>query len=202
MISILLMVLGGILAVVGFFGLMALMIEPVHTMYMVIFRRKDDYVYYETKPGKALLKRNKKSLAVSCIFFLIVGIASFCLGFFLRFGPRGLNSLFAPQVESGAQVGSSEMPGNKKKSVNTDGNYVDSEGNEHYDYVIIRKDMITYRDEKPRTIKEFEAYLEELRIQDGEREFFLVDDFALANVYHQVEEIIERSGMKYKGDRK
>ena len=62
MIGILLMIVGVIFALIGFFILLALMFEPVYSMYMVIFRRKDDYVYYETKPGKALLQRNKKSL--------------------------------------------------------------------------------------------------------------------------------------------
>ena len=71
MIAIIMMVVGAILAIVGFLGLLSLMFEPLYTMYMVIFRRKDDYVYYETKPGKALLQKNKKALRSSCIFFLI-----------------------------------------------------------------------------------------------------------------------------------
>ena len=103
MIAILLMVIGAIFAIAGFLGLLALVIEPLHTMYMVIFRRKDDYVYYETKPGKALLQKNKKSLRGSCIFLLVFGILMFSLGFFLKFSPRGLDSLFSKQVEEGTE---------------------------------------------------------------------------------------------------
>ncbi|MBP5281019.1 MAG: hypothetical protein J6Z22_00810 [Lachnospiraceae bacterium] len=200
MVSIILMVVGGFLTIVGFVGLMALMFEPVHTMFMVIFRRKDDYVYYETRPGKALLQRNKKSLGGSCVFFMIVGILCFALGFFLRYGPRGLNSLFAPEVENGAQVGSSTVLGNKKAKINSDGNYVDSEGNEYFDYVIIRGSMITYRGEEPKTVEEFERFLEELRLQEGSREFFIDDDFAASVTYRQVEQLIKDKGMTYKGE--
>ena len=184
MIAILLMVVGGILAIAGFLGLLALMIEPVHTMYMVIFKRKDDYVYYETKPGKALLQRNKKSLGGSCLFFLIVGILLFALGFFLKFSPRGLDSLFSKQVDSGTGVGDAESDKGIKEAVNAAGNYVDEAGEEYYDYLIIHRTSIQYRDQKQMTIEEFEGFLEGLRKQNGKRTFYLVDDFASAQTSH------------------
>ena len=199
MIAILLMVVGGILAIAGFLGLLALMIEPVHTMYMVIFKRKDDYVYYETKPGKALLQRNKKSLGGSCLFFLIVGILLFALGFFLKFSPRGLDSLFSKQVDSGTGVGDAESDKGIKEAVNAAGNYVDEAGEEYYDYLIIHGTTVQYRDQKQMTIEEFEGFLEGLRKQNGKRNFYLVDDFASAQTFHRVEQLIEAGGMEYPG---
>ncbi|MBR4608465.1 MAG: hypothetical protein IKO41_19860 [Lachnospiraceae bacterium] len=200
MIAILLMVIGAILAIAGFLGLLALVIEPLHTMYMVIFKRKDDYVYYETKPGKALLQKNKKSLRGSCIFLLVVGILMFSLGFFLKFSPRGLDSLFSKQVENGAQIGDAESGKGLKEAVNAAGNYVDEQGQEHYDYLTIRGTTIRYREEKAQTIQEFAESLEELRKIIGKREIYLVDDFASAPTYHQVEEMIEEVGIyRYKG---
>lgn len=195
MIAILLMVIGAILAIAGFLGLLALVIEPLHTMYMVIFKRKDDYVYYETKPGKALLQKNKKSLRGSCIFLLVVGILMFSLGFFLKFSPRGLDSLFSKQVENGTQIGDAESGKGLKEAINAAGNYVDEQGEEHYDYLIIHGTKIQYREEKAQTIQEFAETLEELRKQNGKRKFYLVDDFASAQTYHQVEEMITEGGM-------
>ncbi len=198
MIAILLMVVGGILAVLGFLGLTALMVEPLHTMYMVIFKREDDYVYYETKPGKALLQKNKKSLRNSCIFFLIVGILLFALGYFLKFSPRGLDSLFSKPVENGAQIGDADSQRGLNENINDAGNYVDEEGNEYYDYLIIRGTTIQYRDTKYQSVGEFEEALEVLRKQNGKRNFYIEDDFASALVYHQVEELIKAGGMEYK----
>ena len=200
MIAILLMVIGAILAIAGFLGLLALVIEPLHTMYMVIFKRKDDYVYYETKPGKALLQKNKKSLRGSCIFLLVVGILMFSLGFFLKSSPRGLDSLFSKQVENGAQIGDAESGKGLKEAVTAAGNYVDEQGQEHYDYLIIHGTKIQYREEKAQNIEEFAETLEELRKIIGKREIYLVDDFASAQTYHQVEGMIEHVGInRYKG---
>lgn len=197
MIAILLMVVGAILAIFGFLVLLALVVEPVHTMYMVIFKRKDDYVYYETKPGKALLQKNKKSLRGSGIFFLVIGILLFALGYFLKFSPRGLDSLFSRPVESGAQVGDADSQRGLSEAINAAGNYVDAQGNEYYDYLIIQGTTIHYREEKAETVQEFEKKLETLRKQNGKRNFYLVDDFASARTYHQVEELILESGMTY-----
>ena len=183
MIAILLMVIGAILAIAGFLGLLALVIEPLHTMYMVIFKRKDDYVYYETKPGKALLQKNKKSLRGSCIFLLVVGILMFSLGFFLKFSPRGLDSLFSKQVEEGTQIG----------------DYVDEKGEVHSDYLTIHGTTIQYRDKEPETIEEFAITLEDLRKQNGKRTFYLLDDFAADQTWDQVVQMIKAGGMDWEG---
>lgn len=198
MIGIFLMVVGGIFAILGFLILLALMIEPLHTMYMVIFRRKDDYVYYETRHGKALLQREKKSLRSSGFFFLVIGILMFALGYFLKFSPRGLDSLFSKQVDQGTQIGDAVSGKGIKEAVNAAGNYVDEQGEEHYDYLIIHGVTVQYRNEKSETIEEFTTTLENLRKQNGKREFYLVDDFASARTYHQVEEMITSGGMTYK----
>lgn len=200
MIGIILMVVGVLFALVGFFILLALMFEPVYSMYMVIFRRKDDYVYYETKPGKALLQRNKKSLRGSGFFFLIVGILLFAGGWFLKFGPRGTDSLFSKQVESGTGKGDAEVQNILKESINDKGNFVDADGTEHYGYVIVTGEIVSYRDEFKGSIEEFEKFVEQM---NGKQELYLVDEFASAKTYREVERVLKDYGMNFEyGDEK
>ena len=194
MIAVILMVIGGIMAVSGFLGLFALMVEPLYTMYMVIFKREDDYVYYETKPGKALLQRNKNALRNSCIFLLVVGIICFGIGWFLRFGPRGTDSLFSEQVESGTNVGDEEGKQLDKQVVNAKGNYVDAMGEEHMYYVIVKGTGIKFRKEFEGSLEEFTEYIEKM---DSKKEIYLVDDFAAAYTYHKVQALLEQYGFRY-----
>ena len=181
MIAIIMMVVGAILAIVGFLGLLSLMFEPLYTMYMVIFRRKDDYVYYETKPGKALLQKNKKALRSSCIFFLILGLLLFAAGWFFKFGPRGTDSLFSKKVEAGTEKG----------------DYVDKQGNTHTEVLYVRGEVIQYKDQFTGTLEEFEAFLKQL---DGKTEFYLVDDFAAAKTYHALEELLTSYGFTFESE--
>ena len=197
MIAILLMVLGAILAIIGFMGLMALMIEPLYTMYMVIFKRKDDYVYYETKPGKALLQKNKNSLRGSCIFLLIVGILCFGLGWFFKFGPRGTDSLFSKQVENGSNVGDDEKDQMVRREVNAEGNYVDAQGEEHHNYIIVKGSTVTYRDEFEGSLEEFEKFVKGM---DSKNQVYLVDDFAASYTYHRVQELLKYYGIGVEED--
>lgn len=194
MIAVILMVIGGIMAVSGFLGLFALMVEPLYTMYMVIFKREDDYVYYETKPGKALLQRNKNALRNSCIFLLVVGIICFGIGWFLRFGPRGTDSLFSEQVESGTNIGDEEGKQLDKQVVNAKGNYVDAMGEEHMYYVIVKGTGIKFRKEFEGSLEEFTEYIEKM---DSKKEIYLVDDFAAAYTYHKVQALLEQYGFRY-----
>ena len=194
MIAILLMVVGAILAVIGFLGLLALMIEPLYTMYMVIFKRKDDYVYYETKPGKALLQKNKSSLRNSCIFLLIVGILCFAAGWFLKFAPRGTDSLFSKQVEEGTGIGDAEAEKAMSGSINEAGRYVDGDGNEHANYLIIKGTRIAYRKDFEGSLEEFEKYLQGM---DSKQSIYVVDEFAASSTYHGVEELLKYYGMTY-----
>lgn len=192
MIAILLMAIGAIMALIGFLGLSALMIEPLYTMYMVIFKRKDDYVYYETKPGKALLQKEKKSLRGSCLFLLFVGILCFGLGWFLKFGPRGTDSLFSKQVESGTAVGDEEHDHLAKQVINAAGNYVDAQGEEHYYYIIVKGDRISYRREFEGDLEAFGAFVEKM---DSKNAVYLVDDFAVSSTFYAVRDLLVRYGI-------
>ncbi|MBO4291397.1 MAG: hypothetical protein J5898_05770 [Lachnospiraceae bacterium] len=193
MIAILLMVLGAVLALIGFLGLAALMIEPLYSMYMIIFKREDDYVYYETKPGKALLQRNKANLRGSCIFLLVVGVLCFGVGWFLKFGPRGTDSLFSAQVESGANKGDDQIQGLQNGKINADGNYVDGEGEEHREFVVVEGTTVRYRDEFSGTAEEFEDYLKQ---KDIRQTVYLIDKYAVSGTYHKVEALLEKYGLQ------
>ena len=194
MVAVFMMIVGAIFAVIGFAGLLALSIEPLYEMFAVIFWRKKEYVLYESKQGKALLQRNKKEFRGSCWFFLVAGIVLFAAGWFLRFGARGTDSLFSKQVEQGTNQGDAEAQNREKQSINSSGNYVDSEGQEYEYYIIVDGKNIIYRNEFKGDIEAFEGYVKEL---NGKRQILLVDDFAVASVYHRVEELLEYYGMNY-----
>lgn len=196
MIPILLMAAGGLMAILGFLGLFALMVEPLYSMYMIIFKRKDDYVFYETKPGKALLQRNIKSLKGSCIFLLIVGILLFGIGWFLKFGPRGADSLLSDQVESGASVGDDEYDLMKSRLLNASGNYVDEDGTEYANYIIVRGKQVFFKGKLNGKQDEFEGAYEEFEkiMKDvGDRgKIILVDDYGSSYVFHKLEEFLKQ----------
>ncbi|MBP5223704.1 MAG: hypothetical protein J6Z35_11200 [Lachnospiraceae bacterium] len=194
MIAILLMVLGALLALAGFLGLAALMIEPLYSMYMIIFKREDDYVYYETKPGKALLQRNKANLRGSCIFLLVVGVLCFGIGWFLKFGPRGTDSLFSAQVESGTNKGDDQTQGLQRGKINADGNYVDGDGEEHAEYAVIEGTTVRYRNEFSGTAEEFEEYL---RQKDIRQTVYLIDEYASSKTYRRVAELLAEYGISF-----
>ena len=174
MIAIIMMVAGAILAIVGFLGLLSLMFEPLYTMYMVIFRRKDDYVYYETKPGKALLQKNKKALRSSCIFFLILGLLLFAAGWFFKFGPRGTDSLFSKKVEAGTEKGDSN------------GKF-DGEQDE----IWVIENVIYYQDQFDGTLEEFELFLKEL---DPKVEYTIWDEYSSAKSIYATYELMKSYG--------
>ena len=196
MIPIILMAFGAIMAVIGFLGLFALMVEPLYSMYMIIFKREDDYVFYETKQGKALLQKNIKSLRGSCLFLLIVGLLIFGLGWFLKFGPRGTDSLLSEQVESGASIGDDESDLKNGGYINASGNYVDENGKEHEEYIIITGTNIRFKGLLGGTITEFEGSYKEfekiMKNVENKDKIALGDIYASSKIYHMVEEFLKQ----------
>ena len=196
MIPIILMVFGAGMALVGFLGLFALMVEPLYSMYMIIFKREDDYVYYETKHGKALLQKNIKSLRGSCLFLFIVGLLIFGLGWFLKYGPRGTDSLLSEQVESGASVGDDETDLKNGRYINASGNYVDENGVEHQEYIIITGTDIKFKGSLKGTITEFEGSYKEfekiMKNVDNKEKIALGDIYASSKIYYMVEDFLNQ----------
>ena len=190
MIARLLMVFGGILAVAGFLGMGALILEPLYSTYNIIFKRKGDYVKYETEEGKNLLRRRKTALLGACLFLLVTGLLMFGGGWFLKYGPRGTDSLLSQAVESGTKIGDFEPEG-QKEFVDASGNYVDENGKLHTDYVVIHESTVIYKDEFEGSAEEFVQYLK--KISAGK--LFIVDDYATSFAYHTVEKALEDAGM-------
>ena len=121
-------------------------------------------------------------------------------GWFIKFGPRGTDSLFSKQVESGTGKGDAEVQNILRESINDAGNFVDANGGEHYGYVIVTGETVTYRDEFKGNIEEFEGFVKQM---NGKQELYLVDEFASAKTYREVERILNDYGMNFEyGDEK
>ena len=108
MLPVILIVIGSVLTLLGLIGFIALMIEPFFRALRVVFKREDDYVYYETKPGRALLKKEYSALRNGFLLLFVSGIICLGAGLFLKFSPTGLDSLLSKEVEQGIEEGDAE----------------------------------------------------------------------------------------------
>ena len=93
MLSILLMILGGILIIISILGVVAIIFQPLYEDYQVVIKRKDDYAQYATPSGQAYLRSRIKRywtglgimFAAGCIMFFY---EIWCPGFWNAFNDR------------------------------------------------------------------------------------------------------------------
>ena len=189
MIAKIMMIVGGILTVIGFLGVAAVMLEPLFSTYNIIFKRKADYVKYESDEGRSLLKRRKLGLFGACFFLLIMGVGLFAGGWFVKYGPRGTDSLFSEAVESGTSIGDHELEGGNA-FVDAQGNYVDEDGKKHVNFVVIHGMTVTYKNEFKGSAEEFVKFLE----RNNVGKLYVVDDFAASSAYRTVRDALEKKG--------
>jgi len=194
LIGTLLMIVGALIGIPSFFGLMMVMFEPIHSTFQIVFKRVDDYVFYETPHGKKLLQRSKQHLTKSFVFFFVVGVVCFGAGWFLKYGPHGNDSLFSQQVESGTYVGDDSIQNIQENANKAKGTYVDANGKEYSYFIIISGQNISYNNQRIGGIEEFATFVKTL---DRTKSIYIVDDFAVAATYHKVLELLTESGLNY-----
>lgn len=180
------MILGRILFYSGLFLLatgvictFALILEPAFRAADIVFRRRRDHVFYESKEGKAVLERSYTTIKSGIALLIVTGTVLMLTGMFL--------------MKTGSDASGEE---------NTDGNGpaaavspVTSEA-EGYDHVISITGLTVYFDgiETENGADGFVSTAES--IGRGEK-ILLIDDFAASGTYHTVRETLSRYALNY-----
>lgn len=191
-----LMIAGAALFLLGFIGIFNLMIDPIKTMFRVVFKRKDDYVFYESGKGKILLERQKKNLLTASVFFMVVGGALFGGGYYIKYGPRGYESASENNNVDVAEVSSNEL---FVQGIDKDGIYHDKEGKAYSSYIEISGHEIKHDGQLIGDISAFENYIADNKI-DRKTTLYLIDNYAAASTYHWVDELLEEKGIPHNKD--
>jgi len=196
MLSTILIVVGAILLAIGIFTLIAIMIQPIRTAFGVVFKRRDDYVFYERKEGKALLARETRLLVRISGMFMFLGAVLLLTGIYLRYAPRGNGSLWSENT-AGITEGEDFEDNNKAQGKTSDGKYISAEGKEFSYYISVTGTDVYYNGKLIGNIEEFKEYLPSI---DRGNTIFLVDDFAASSTYQEVEKLLDQYGMKWDKD--
>lgn len=194
MIPTILIILGAVLTGIGLIGFAALTFEPFFRAINIVFKRKDDYVFYETKPGKALLQKEYKALVGGFSFMLVVGIILLALGIFLKTSKTGNDSIFAKDVP-GITAGEEASQINNPDGTARGEKYIDEAGNEYSYYIVITKNDISVNGI---AVSDIEVLKDVLSNIDRTNTVFLVDDFAASKTFEDVMNLLDQYGMKYK----
>ncbi len=193
MVAFLLMGVGGLLMLISIFGLLAFLLEPLYRSFQIAIRQRDDYTHYLSPSAQALLRNARKDLVGGLLALLLFGAGIFFAGFYMQFGPRGLDKLWSTQVEEGSEIGEDPILGPQAEGINSAGNFVAGDGTEYVYYFVIRGTDIFYRNTPVGKISDLGPYLSELK---KENEIYIVDGFAAAKTYRDVIELLEREGFK------
>lgn len=182
------LIIAGIAAVIyGLIGLIRIAFLPLVRAHQVVFKRKDDYLFYENARGKRLLRSQTKFLVNIYITLVIVGSLGIITGFYAGFTEHGpdfwlYKTLFSAEEE------------HKNDRINDEGQYIASDGKEYNYYILIRGSDIYFKDELCADNSELEE-----RIKDFDRTNTIVvhDDYAVSSTYHFVVDLLNGSGIHY-----
>ncbi len=182
------LIIAGIAAVIyGLIGLIRIAFLPIVRAHQVVFKRKDDYLFYENARGRRLLKSQTKFLLNIYLTLVIVGSLGIIAGFYAGFTEHGpdfwlYKTLFSAEEEQ------------KNDRINDEGQYKASDGKEYNYYILIRGSDIYFKDELCADNSELEE-----RIKDFDRTNTIVvhDDYAVSSTYHFVVDLLNGSGIHY-----
>ncbi len=193
----LLMIAGAALFLLGFIGVFNLMIDPIKTMFKVVFKRKDDYVFYESDKGKNLLERQKKNLLTASIFFMVVGGVLFGIGYYLKYGPRGYDGTSTNENMTETYVDeTSEL---HVQGLDKEGKYHDKDGKVYSSYIEVTGQEIKHDDQLIGDIQAFEYYINDNKI-DRNTMIYLIDNFAASSTFHRVDELLVEKAIPHNKD--
>ena len=181
------LIIGGAIAVLcGIFGLIRLAFLPIVRAKQVVFKRKDDYLFYENEKGQRVLKSQKKFLLNMYITLLVVGSLSVLIGFYAGFSEHGPD-FWLYKIMYGEEV-------QRNDRINEDGQFKASDGNLYNYYILIRGGDIYFKDELCEDFNLLENKIEEF---DRTNKIVVYDDFAVSSAYHSIIDLLNKSGIQY-----
>ncbi len=186
MIPYILIIAGAASVLCGLIGVIRIAFLPLVRAHQVVFKRKDDYLFYENAKGRRLLKSQKKFLMNIYLTLIIVGTLVITAGFYAGFTEHGpdfwLYKNFFSLVE--------EIRSDK---ITEDGKYLASDGKEYNYYIFVRGSEVYFGDE----LCTDEALEEKVKSVDRTNTIVIFDDFAVSAAYHSVVDLLDSLGIKY-----
>ena len=187
MIPYILIIAGAASVLCGLIGVIRIAFLPLVMAHQVVFKRKDDYLFYENAKGRRLLKSQKKFLMNIYLTLIITGVLVITAGFYAGFTQNGpdfwLYKNFFSLVE--------EIRSDK---ITEDGKYLASDGKEYNYYIFVRGSEVFFGDEPCPDM----AILEEkLKSVDRTNTIAVYDDFAVSAAYHSVVDLLDSLGINY-----
>ncbi len=187
MIPYILIIAGAIAVIYGWIGLIRIAFLPLVRAHQVVFKRKDDYLFYENAKGQRVLKSQKKFLLNIYITMVIVGNLLIITGFYAGFTDHGEDFWLYKTLFNSEEA-------QRNDRITEDGQYIASDGKTYNYYILIRGADIYFKD----VLCDDYAVLEEkIKGFDRTNTIAIHDDFAVSSAYHFVIDLLDNSGIHY-----
>ncbi len=187
MVPYILIIAGFIIGIYGIIGLIRIALLPLVRAHQVVFKRKDDYLFYENETGQRVLKSQMKFLLNIYITSIFVGFLLTITGYYLGFTDHGPDFWLYKTFFSSEEA-------QKSDRINAEGQYISSDGKEYNYYILIRGSDIFFKDE---LCVDSAALEEKIKGFDRTNTIVIHDDFAVSSAYRLVTGLLDSSGIHY-----
>lgn len=189
MIPRILVVVGALLVIGGVLGLISLLLLPIKERFEVVYDREYDYIRARLNKDIArYVRREARKLARDFILIVLTGVMMLFIGFYLGFTAEGdgfwFYERFYPQ-EASNQVWD---------QLNENGQFVATDGQVYTHYILVSGEEISLGGKKCTDLADLKDKLSAIR---RENTVILIDSFAVASVYHAIEDICTELGIRY-----
>lgn len=193
MIPRIMVVVGALLVIGGVLGLISLVFLPLKIRQETVYDRDYDYIRARLDKSVARYVRGEAwKLARDYALIALVGALMFFIGFYLGFTAEGDGFWFYEKFypkEAANQVWD---------QINEQGQFVADNGQTYTYYILISGKEVSLRGEKCEDLADLRNRLSAIR---KENTVMLIDSFAVASVYHSVEDILKELGITYEETR-
>ncbi len=189
MIPRILVVVGALLVIGGVLGLLSLLLLPIKERFEVVYDREHDYIRARLDSGIArYVKGEVRKLARDFIMVVLIGVMMFFIGFYLGFTAEGDGFWFYEQFYP------QEASNRVWDQLNEEGQFVATDGQAYTYYILVSGKEIILSGKKCADLADLKDRLSAIR---RENTVILIDSFAVASVYHAIEDICTELGIRY-----
>lgn len=189
MIPRILVVVGALLVIGGVLGLISLLLLPFKIRHETVYDREYDYIRARLDRGVArYVQGEARKLVRDYIMIAMIGALMFFIGFYLGFTAEGDGFWFYEQFypqEASNQVWD---------QLNEEGQFVATDGQAYTHYILVSGKEISFGGKKCTDLVDLKKKLSAIR---RENTVILIDSFAVASVYHAIEDICIELGIRY-----
>ena len=189
MIPRILIVVGALLVIGGAIGLLSLLILPIKERFEVVYDREYDFIRSRLDLNiRRYVKAEKRHLTRDFILIIMAGVMMFFVGFYLGFTAEGDGFWFYEKFYP------EEAANQAWDQINEEGQFVAASGQAYTYYILVSGKEISLSGSQCADLADLKTKLSAIR---RENTVILIDSFAVASVYHAVEDMLKELGIKY-----